>query len=474
MRVDGYIRVSRVGGRGGESFISPDEQRRAIEAYAAAHGLEIAAWHSDLDQSGGTLERPGFQAALERCRTGETGGIIAAKLDRLTRSTVGLGTLIERARAGGWNLIAVDFGLDLFSANGKLVADVLAAVAEWERTRRGDDWTAARANAIARGVFGGSHVPIGYRRGESGRLVVLEEEAEVVREAFDRRAAGASIADVARFFTNMGVRPPDRRIDADGWAHSTVRQILANDVYLGVVRSGDFVNEDAHPAIVTRAEFDAVRIAKTDRPIPPGEFSHDALVLGIARCHGCGHTLKIVRRMRADGSAVVSYYCKNAASVACVSRAFVHVPALDTLIEDFFLDALRNDDRIAESLEAEKDVADAKAAVDAAEAELRAFVTTASALAADLFAAGCEARQARVDMSRLALAETQSRSSALPVPGGNLAALWTTLEPSEKRKILAAYLDRVVVARGDGRLVDRVQIVWHGNVLADPRACLTL
>ena len=57
-------------------------------------------------------------------------GIIAAKLDRLTRSTVGLGTLIEEARAGGFNLIAVDFGLDLFTANGKLVADVLAAVAE--------------------------------------------------------------------------------------------------------------------------------------------------------------------------------------------------------------------------------------------------------------------------------------------------------------------------------------------------------
>jgi hypothetical protein len=75
VQIDGYIRVSRIAGRSGESFISPDEQRRAIEAYAAAHKLEIVEWHTDLDQSGGTLDRPAFQAALDRCRRGETGGI---------------------------------------------------------------------------------------------------------------------------------------------------------------------------------------------------------------------------------------------------------------------------------------------------------------------------------------------------------------------------------------------------------------
>ena len=74
MQIDGYIRVSRIAGRSGESSISPDEQRRAIEAYSAAHKLEIVEWHTDLDQSGGTLDRPAFQAALDRCRRGERAG----------------------------------------------------------------------------------------------------------------------------------------------------------------------------------------------------------------------------------------------------------------------------------------------------------------------------------------------------------------------------------------------------------------
>jgi len=54
MRLDGYIRVSRVGGRSGDSFHSPDLQREAIQGWAAAHGHEIVQWHEELDESGGT------------------------------------------------------------------------------------------------------------------------------------------------------------------------------------------------------------------------------------------------------------------------------------------------------------------------------------------------------------------------------------------------------------------------------------
>src|SRR5215212_2245786 len=111
--MDGYVRISRVGGREGESFISPKLQREQIEAYATARGFTIDHWHEDRDVSGGTLERPALARALERCRSHEAGGIIAAKLDRLARSLTGLAQLIERAQAEGWTLVAVDHGLDL-------------------------------------------------------------------------------------------------------------------------------------------------------------------------------------------------------------------------------------------------------------------------------------------------------------------------------------------------------------------------
>lgn len=451
MKVDSYIRVSRVAGRSGESFISPDEQRRAVEAYAAAHGLEIAQEHVDLDQSGGTLDRPAFQAALDRCRNGETQGIIAAKLDRLTRSTVGLGTLIDEARAGGWNLIAVDFGLDLFSANGKMVADILAAVAEWERTRRGDDWEAARRNAVERGVPNG-RAPFGYRKSPDGRLEVDKGEAKIVLRAFQRRAAGEPFSAIAR---------------ANGWSHSTTRQMLTNPAYRGVARSGAHSKEDAHPAIVDRDLFAAANAARTLQAVPPGDTTKDRLLIGLARCGGCGRTLKQVRRKRADGTHATAYYCKDAASETCPDRAFVHAHELDSFVADWFLSALKTVPRMVDVVAAGKELEQAQAESAIAAAELHAFIDAASALDAQLFQRGIEARQARLDDAENLVRSLAGRLTKLPA-GGTLPALWEGFDALERRDVLAGFLDRVTVRRGASTdLADHIEIVWSDGTLAD-------
>ena len=85
---DAYIRVSRRAGREGESFISPEVQRKRIEAWAKAHDVKILEWWEEIDASGAKRDRPLFQQALERCERGETGGIVVAKLDRFARSAI--------------------------------------------------------------------------------------------------------------------------------------------------------------------------------------------------------------------------------------------------------------------------------------------------------------------------------------------------------------------------------------------------
>src|SRR3982074_2750721 len=87
--LDAYIRVSKVAGRGGESFISPAVQRERIQAWAQLHGAELA-WHEpELDVSGGGMRRPVFDRIMERVRAGETGGVVVAKLGRFARTLVG-------------------------------------------------------------------------------------------------------------------------------------------------------------------------------------------------------------------------------------------------------------------------------------------------------------------------------------------------------------------------------------------------
>lgn len=450
--VDAYVRVSRVGGRSGESFISPDEQRATIDRWASSARVTIAEWHEDLDQSGGTLDRPGFNAALGRCRAGLTGGIVAAKLDRLTRSVVGLGALLEDAETHGFNLVALDLGLDLGTSNGKLVANVLGSVAEWERDRRRDDWDAARRNAIARGVPNG-RAPYGYRKRPDGRLELDEEQARHVQDAFRRRAAGEPFAAIGRSY---------------GWSHSTARQILSSDAYLGVARAGGYVNEHAHTPIVTRDEYDAAQVGRTLRAAAPGTTTGGRLVKGLARCAGCGRTLKVVRRPRADGSYVVAYFCKNAASSPCPERAYVHADVLDRFVMDWFTAAIETAPRMVDVVAASRELEAATAELDDANRQLYGFVEQADALDAALFRRGLAARETRVTEARDRVRELTAHRTRLPA-GGLLSDVWAELDVDERRAVLAGFLGTIVVSRGaSADLVDHVRIAWSDGSLAFP------
>ena len=67
---DGYVRVSRRGGREGESFISPEVQSKKIADWAKLHDVEIVQRREEIDQSGAKLQRPMFQEALAPLRPG--------------------------------------------------------------------------------------------------------------------------------------------------------------------------------------------------------------------------------------------------------------------------------------------------------------------------------------------------------------------------------------------------------------------
>ena len=96
LKLDGYIRVSRVLGREGEGYISPTVQREAIEKYAAELDGEIVAWHEDQDYSGANVERPAFQAVLERLRSGASDGIVVMKIDRFARSVADGAAIVRK------------------------------------------------------------------------------------------------------------------------------------------------------------------------------------------------------------------------------------------------------------------------------------------------------------------------------------------------------------------------------------------
>jgi DNA invertase Pin-like site-specific DNA recombinase len=469
MDMDGYVRVSRRGGREGDSYISPKVQREQIKGYAKLYGFTITRWHEDEDVSGGTLERPKLALALERCRNGETGGIIAARLDRLARSLIGLAELVQRAQDEDWTLVAVDHGLDLKTPGGALVANILGAVAQWELEQRRQGWEQAQRSAVERGVHISSRVPTGYSRREDKRLEPDPIAAPVIRELFLRRARGEGWTALARYLDESSVRGP---YNNSGWTPAAAAKIIRNRVYLGEARSGNFTNPDAHRPLVSAAEWEA---AQGDRHVSTARRGDGLLLSGIVRCAGCRYLLKPDSMRGRNGERLGLYRCRGRhAAGKCPAPASILARVLDPHVEAQFLEAIGPDGPLAEAMEANVAVEQALHRVEAAEHELDAFLSDLelrSRIGEHRYREQSEARSAAVDQAAAELAAARQRgvlSGSLLTPGAMLAA-WPGLGVAEKRALLTASLDAVFVRRTGANVdvTDRALLLWRGEAPDD-------
>lgn len=199
-----YLRAST-----GEQKLSPEAQRAAVEAWASAHGVTVAAWHVDQGVSGaaGLDERPALACAFEDLRQRGAGVLVAAKRDRLARDPY-LTCAIERAVAGlGAQVVSADGNGNGDDAGQVFMKRILDGAAEYELALIRSRTKAALAAKKARGERIGGHLPYGWRLAEDGvRLVPDAPEQALLRRIRDLTSAGLSQRAVARQLAADGHR----------------------------------------------------------------------------------------------------------------------------------------------------------------------------------------------------------------------------------------------------------------------------
>lgn len=214
-RAVGYVRLSpgerkdAAAGNGRAVVgVGAADQRASIERRCERDGLQLVELVEDIDKTGKTLNRPGLTKALKMLDGGRAEVLVAAKLDRLARSVIAFGGLLEQAESGGWAIVVLDFDLDTSTASGRLVANLMMAVAQWEREAIGERTKAALAVKRAQGV----------------RLGRPPAVPDLVRERIrQERKAGASFRAIADGLTAEGVPTAH---GGTRWYASTVRSVL--------------------------------------------------------------------------------------------------------------------------------------------------------------------------------------------------------------------------------------------------------
>ena len=145
----GYIRVST--DAQGERGYGLDAQRALIEEEADRRGWTLEHVYVDVASGKSTRNRPQFGAMLGVLADKQADVLIVAKLDRLSRSLIDFAQIMALAQEQGWGIDALDIGVDTSTINGELIANIIMALAQWERRIIGQRTTAALAQVRASG-----------------------------------------------------------------------------------------------------------------------------------------------------------------------------------------------------------------------------------------------------------------------------------------------------------------------------------
>lgn len=231
--VVGYIRVS-TDGQVGEDKFGLDSQKEQIVKYCKENEMNIVRWFCDEGESG-AKERAGFDEIIY----GEVSNppyeaVIVAKSDRVARDINIYYYYKMMLKKKDITLISIAEDFGQFGVFASMLEAFTLCVAEMERENISKRTSGGRRMKAAKGGYSGGRPPFGYTPVD-GNLVIVEDEAETVREIFAMKRSGATYQKICDKLNAEG------KTNRSGtkFSISTVQTILGNEpMYRGLYRYG--------------------------------------------------------------------------------------------------------------------------------------------------------------------------------------------------------------------------------------------
>lgn len=217
-------------------------------------------------------KRPEFQRMLNDCENGKIDLILTKSVSRMARNTLELLETVRHLKALGIEIVFEEEGIHTLSSDGELLISIIAsfAQAEVEATSENIKWVIRKK--FERGVLNGVRPFLGYRWDASTeQLVVVPDEAELVKEIFDLCIAGNPTREIARILRREGKKTQR----GSEWDHCSVKYVLGNITYTGNLllgktyatdplsgrkwnygQRGQYYSENTHEAIISMETYE--------------------------------------------------------------------------------------------------------------------------------------------------------------------------------------------------------------------------
>jgi len=205
----------------------------------------------------------------------------------------------DRLQAFGVALKSATEPIDTSNPSGRLIFQMLASFAEFERETIRERTRAGLHRAFRGGRHFGA-TPYGYRTDGRGFLQVVPEEAEIVRDIISRVAEGSTLYAEAKRLNDLALTTPGwrygngkKRPGANLWSVMTVSNIVRQSAYSGIHRvktnGGKDIIEQSVPAVVEpNLQERAIATIKENKSYPNRKNDRKYLLRSLVRCATCG------------------------------------------------------------------------------------------------------------------------------------------------------------------------------------------
>ena len=283
-------------------------QRRELEAFVARNGWHVVTEYVDEAESARSADRPRFQEMIADATSGAKPfeAILVYDLSRFARNRLDSGMYKLQLRKQGVAVISYSqqIGND---PEGQLLEGVIESVDQYYSDRLRVVTLRGQKEVSRRGYRVGGSAPFGYqavkqRDGAVERTVLRPDpfSGPIVAQMFAMRAQGVTTRDIAMWLNSRGIRAPRRPT----WVHTTVAQILENEVYIGTLtfnqrsykgfggkvrdnpKSEWVILPGAHEPLVTEDLFGQASRFRVKRG--PRRRRYVYHLTGVARCGRCG------------------------------------------------------------------------------------------------------------------------------------------------------------------------------------------
>lgn len=328
IRVAAYARVST---DSEEQLVSLATQKDHYETYIKQNpGWEYAGLYYDEGISGTKKEkRDSLLRMLADCDAGKIDLVITKSISRLARNTTDCLEIVRKLLGLGIYIYFEKEDLNTGSMESELMLTILSSLAESESVSISENerWSVQRR--FKNGSFIIGYPPYGYKN-EDGKMIIVPEEAEIVKKIYAASLAGIGSYKIAKDLNARGI--PTKK--NGNWTASTVKGILTNEKYTGDVifqktytdsnfnrhinygECDQYLVKNHHEPIISHEDFErtaqvlAQRGKEKSNNGEKGKYQKRYVFSGKIKCGNCGASFKRRFHYKPSG-AYIAWTCST-------------------------------------------------------------------------------------------------------------------------------------------------------------------